>query len=150
MKLPPWANGYMNKIALPTAGLLVIKDNKLLLAYSKNKEAWYLPGGKTDKNESSQEALLREIQEELNVVLNPKRLKYYTHISAPAYGENPNIIMEQDCFLYDLQEPLQPSNEIEEVKFFDYDSYKKVSKQVIGVVLVFEKLLQDGLLKTTE
>jgi 8-oxo-dGTP pyrophosphatase MutT (NUDIX family) len=136
----------MNKIALATAGLLVIKDSKLLLAYSKNKQAWYLPGGKIDKNESSQEALQREIQEELNIVLNPERLKYYTHISAPAYGENPHIMMEQDCFLYDLQETLQPSNEIEEVKFFDYDTYKKEPKQVIGVIMVFEKLFQDGTL----
>jgi 8-oxo-dGTP pyrophosphatase MutT (NUDIX family) len=139
----------MDKIALPTAGLLVIKDNKLLLAYSKNKQAWYLPGGKIDKSESSQGALQREIQEELNIVLNPERLKYYTHISAPAYDENPHIMMEQDCFLYDLQETLQPSNEIEEVKFFDYKTYKKEPKQVIGVIMVFEKLKQDGLLKPT-
>lgn len=38
-------------ILLPTAGLIVIKDNKLLLAYSNNKKAWYLPGGKIDLGE---------------------------------------------------------------------------------------------------
>jgi ADP-ribose pyrophosphatase YjhB (NUDIX family) len=40
-------------IKLSTAGLILIKDKKLLLAFSKNKKAWYLPGGKVDTNESS-------------------------------------------------------------------------------------------------
>ncbi|WP_245973015.1 hypothetical protein [Sphingobacterium siyangense] len=33
---------------LPTAGLVSIKEDKLLLAYSNNRKAWYLPGGKID------------------------------------------------------------------------------------------------------
>ena len=89
----------MGNKALPTAGLVVVKGDKLLLAYSKNKKAWYLPGGKIDEGESSLETLQREIFEELNIVLNAERLKYYCHITAPAYGEEPPIIMEQDCFI---------------------------------------------------
>jgi len=88
------------KIALPTAGLIVIENNKLLLSYSRNKKAWYLPGGKIDAGETSVEAIQREIQEELNIKLDPSLLKLYCHITAPAYGENTNIIMEQDCYLY--------------------------------------------------
>ena len=52
---------------LQTAGLVVIKNRKLLLAFSKNKQAWYLPGGKTDLGETAQDALLREIKEELDI-----------------------------------------------------------------------------------
>ncbi|WP_317171266.1 NUDIX domain-containing protein [Macellibacteroides fermentans] len=47
----------------------------------KNKKAWYLPGGKIDDGESSLETLQREIFEELNIVLNAERLKYYCHIT---------------------------------------------------------------------
>ena len=65
----------MGNKALPTAGLVVVKGDKLLLAYSKNKKAWYLPGGKIDDGESSLETLQREIFEELNIVLNAERLK---------------------------------------------------------------------------
>jgi hypothetical protein len=32
---------------LPCSGLLHIKDRKLLLAFSRNKQCFYLPGGKT-------------------------------------------------------------------------------------------------------
>lgn len=55
----------MRKLA--TAGLIVVKDNKLLLAFSNNKKAWYLPGGKIDAGETSVQALQREIKEELNL-----------------------------------------------------------------------------------
>lgn len=132
--------------SLPTAGLIVIRNNKLLLAYSKNKQAWYLPGGKVDKGENPLTALQREIKEELNLTLNPELLKYYCHITAPAYGEMPNIIMEQECFLYELNEKIEPNNEIEEAKFFTYETYKSEPIQVVGVLEVFEKLTYDKIL----
>lgn len=136
----------MKSISLATAGLVVIKDNKLLLAFSKNKKAWYLPGGKIDRGEDAVTALVREIEEELNVVLDTKLLTFYCHITAPAYGESPTIMMEQDCFIYELHEEIQPSNEIGAVKFFDYASYKVEPAQVVGVLDVFDRLTKDKLL----
>lgn len=136
----------MEKIALPTAGLVVINDNKLLLAYSKNKNAWYLPGGKIDNGESSLEALKREILEELNFKLKLERLKYFCHITAPAYGESSNIIMEQDCFLYELNETIEPANEVGEVRFFDLEMYQSEPAQVSGVLKVFDQLTKEKLL----
>ena len=136
----------MGNKALPTAGLVVVKGDKLLLAYSKNKKAWYLPGGKIDDGESSLETLQREIFEELNIVLNVERLKYYCHITAPAYGEEPPIIMEQDCFIYQLNEKIEPKNEIGEVRFFDIKMYQSEPAQVPGVLLLFDKLIKDKVL----
>ena len=136
----------MGNKALPTAGLVVVKGDKLLLAYSKNKKAWYLPGGKIDDGESSLETLQREIFEELNIVLNVERLKYYCHITAPAYGEEPPIIMEQNCFIYQLNEKIEPKNEIGEVRFFDIKMYQSEPAQVPGVLLVFDKLIKDKVL----
>ncbi|WP_313578924.1 NUDIX domain-containing protein [Chishuiella sp.] len=131
--------------SLYTSGLLVLDHNKLLLTYSKNKKAWYLPGGKLDNNETSLEALVREIKEELSLELNSKELTFYTHISAPAYGED-NLQMEQDCFLYDLKTEIKPTNEIEAIKYFSFDEYKEEEIQVIGVLQVFEKLIKDSLI----
>lgn len=133
-------------VNLSTVGLLVIKNNKLLLAYSKNKKAWYLPGGKVDFGETSIEALIREIKEELNIILEPSLISYFCHIKAPAYGEQSNVIMEQDCYLYQLEQEVVPTNEIEAVKYFDLETYLKESQQVIGVIDVFNKLYNDKLL----
>lgn len=132
-------------VKLPTAGLLVIQNKQLLLAFSRNKQAWYLPGGKIDKGETAISGLIREIKEELNLAIDRSELSYYCHISAPAYGENNNLIMEQDCYLYELRENINPSNEIEAVRFFSLEDYKNEPAQVIGVLMVFEKLIADKL-----
>ena len=65
-----------------TAGLLLIQNRKLLLAFSNNKQCFYLPGGKIDDGETASGALCREIAEELNIKLEENELTYYTHISA--------------------------------------------------------------------
>lgn len=129
---------------IATAGLLVIKENQLLLAYSKKKNAWYLPGGKIDPDETAEQAIVRETKEELSIDLLPEQLQYYCHLSAPAYGEQGNTIMEQDCFLYNLTEKVVPNNEIGAVQFFSLDAYLKEPAQVIGVLKIFTILEEDG------
>lgn len=131
---------------LLTAGLVVIKNNQLLLAYSSNKNAWYLPGGKIDKGETAKEALIREVREELSIDLQPDKIEDYKHISAPAYGESPELIMEQDTFRYDLTEKIQPSHEIAAVKFFGLEMYKQEPAQVPGVLKVFALLKEDDII----
>ncbi|RAJ08715.1 NUDIX domain-containing protein [Chitinophaga skermanii] len=131
---------------LYTAGLIAVKDKKLLLAFSNNKNAWYLPGGKIDPSEPASLALQREIEEELNVQLDPSQLTYYCHITAPAYGEEGHIIMEQSCFLYNIEGEIRPSNEIGAVQYFDLATYLQEPAQVIGVLKVFELLKNDQLL----
>lgn len=132
-----------------TAGLIIIKEHKLLLAFSRNKKAWYLPGGKADEGETSLQAIQREIQEELNIQLNTQMLTYHGHITAPAYGEE-NVLMEQDCFLYPATEEITPNGEIEAVDYFSLATNKKESSQVVGVLQVFEMLLSSGLIVSEE
>jgi 8-oxo-dGTP pyrophosphatase MutT (NUDIX family) len=136
----------MGTKSLPTAGLVSIKDDKLLLAYSNNRKAWYLPGGKVDEGEEALQSLRREILEELNIELNPEKITYYCHVTAPAYGLVPEVIMEQDCFLYPLTEKIEPSNEIAAVRYFSRQEYNNEPIQVIGVLHVFDKLKADGLI----
>lgn len=128
---------------MQTAGLVVIKNRKLLLAFSKNKQAFYLPGGKVHHNETPEEALIREIKEELNVYLTNDHLQFYTHITAPAFGEMAGIIMEQDCFLCELPTPPEPNAEIGELKYFNTTGYPLQPQQVPGVVMIMEKLKQE-------
>ncbi|MES1161402.1 MAG: NUDIX domain-containing protein [Bacteroidota bacterium] len=137
----------MNNIrTLTTAGLVVVKDRKLLLAFSNNKKAFYLPGGKTDEGETTRTALLREISEELNIALDPEKVRLYTHITAPAFGEQNGIVMEQDCFLYDLQEQPCPAAEIGDLRYFDIKTYGLQPHQVPGVVMIMRRLQADDLI----
>jgi 8-oxo-dGTP pyrophosphatase MutT (NUDIX family) len=131
---------------LQTAGLLLIQNRKLLLAFSNNKQCFYLPGGKIDEGETAVIALCREIAEELNIVLAENELKYYTHISAPAYGERDDTIMEQDCFF--INKPVIPtaSAEIGELKYFSLAEYLKEANQAPGATMILEKLKSDNLI----
>lgn len=125
------------------AGLVVVQNRKLLLAFSRNKQAWYLPGGKVDAGETALAALQREINEELNIFIATESLQWYCHITAPAFGEV-NLLMEQECFLHQLIQTPVPSSEIGDIRYFDLDTYRKEEHQVPGVLIVFEKLWQDG------
>lgn len=131
---------------LHTAGLLVIKERKLLLAYSLNKQCFYLPGGKIDKDETAEQALCREIAEELNVHLDPADLRYYTHISAPAYGEENGTIMEQDCFLIDTAVSPVAAAEIGELKYFTLGDYMLELNKAPGAVMILQQLQSNSLI----
>ncbi|MBS1919102.1 MAG: NUDIX domain-containing protein [Bacteroidetes bacterium] len=131
---------------LPTAGLLVIENRKLLLAYSRNKRCFYLPGGKMEPGETATGALCREIAEELNVHLEETELKFYTHISAPAYGETNGITMEQDCFILNKKITPDASAEIGELKYFSLNDYLSEQNKAPGAIMILEKLRKDGLI----
>src|SRR5258705_8263792 len=130
---------------LPTAGLLIIQNRKLLLAFSKNKQCFYLPGGKIDEGETAAGALCREIAEELNINLDQQDLKFYTHISAPAYGEKNGTIMEQDCFIIDKEVKPIAAAEIAALNFFSLSEYLDETNKAPGAVMVLERLQSDGL-----
>ena len=131
---------------LKTAGLVVIKNRKLLLAFSMNKQAFYLPGGKCEPGESSVETLQREIKEELNLHLEDHQFQYYAHISAPAFGEFPAVMMEQDCYLHELNQIPNAGKEIAGIQYFNSQTYSFQPSQVPGVILIMQQLKKDNLI----
>lgn len=58
-------NGYFNH----RVAAVIVYDNKLLAQKNINDNSYYLVGGRVRFGESSEEALVREIKEELNVDL---------------------------------------------------------------------------------
>jgi len=131
---------------LPTVGLLMIQNRRLLLAYSRNKKCFYLPGGKMDEGETAAMALCREIAEEMNITIDQDELEYHAHITAPAYGEEDGIIMEQDCFFLHRSIAPQASAEIGELKYFSLDDYLLETNRAPGAVIVLELLQNEGLI----
>lgn len=55
-------------------------DSKYLIAKRNAQQSgagfWEFPGGKVESNESQQQALVREIQEELNFEIHPEKLLF--------------------------------------------------------------------------
>lgn len=139
-------NNKQEITALETTALLLVRNRKLLLAFSNNKQCYYLPGGKIDAGETATSALCREIAEELNISLQKDELKYYTHITAPAYGEEKGIIMEQECFF--LHRPVEPkaSAEIGRLDYFTLEEYLRQPNKAPGAIMILEQLKADGVI----
>ena len=56
------------------AAALIIKDNKMLLAKNSDHPCYYTIGGAVKINETSEEAVIREISEELGFIMEVDRL----------------------------------------------------------------------------
>ena len=131
---------------LATAGALIIHSRKLLLAFSNNKHCYYLPGGKIGAGEAADEALCRELAEELNADVLPAELEFYTHISAPAFGERAGVIMEQDCFFVNKSITPVASAEIGGLAYFSLEEYLLQRNKAPGAILILQQLKKEGLI----
>jgi len=122
---------------------LFIQDGKLLSARSKNKSLFYIPGGKRERGESDEQALIREIKEEISVDLVPSSIKYVETFKAPADGKADNTIVKLTCYFADYDGQLCPDEEIEEIDFISYQDKLRCSQGSIKVMdwLHSQKLL---------
>lgn len=85
----------MNKKIVRVVAAVIKKDNKIYATqrgYGEFKGGWEFPGGKIEANETSQEALVREIKEELETVIKVNDL-----IDTIEY-DYPNFHLSMDCF----------------------------------------------------
>jgi 8-oxo-dGTP diphosphatase len=102
-------------------GFIEIKDKKILLALSKNSNAWFIPGGKIDPNETNEEALIREVKEELSVDILPETIQYVTTTEGKAHGKAKGTMVTITFFAAQYTGSVQPQAEIETVAYFSYE-----------------------------
>ena len=103
----------------------IIKKNNLFLIVQRNRNKhlglkWEFPGGKVLSNETSKEALIREIKEELNVTINVQE-----KIAEEKYKDD-KIDIVLHYFLCKLQNGRMELNEHENfawVKKKDFNKY---------------------------
>ncbi len=106
---------------------LHIKDKQLLGARSKGKSAWYMPGGKREIGESDEQALVREIREELSVDLAPASLEYAGVFEAQADGKPEGTRVRMTCYFADFTGTIKAAAEIDEVAWLTCNDKTKCS-----------------------
>ena len=100
---------------------LHVHQGQLLSTRSYGKDRYYLPGGKREAGETDTQTLVREIREELTVVLDPTSLSYAGTFEAPAHGHSAGLLVRMTCYWASLyMGTLQPASEIEEVVWLTY------------------------------
>lgn len=121
-------------------GLIYIKDERLLAVRSKNKDAFYIPGGKREEGETDEQALIREIKEEISVDIISKSLKLVNKFEAQAHGKEENIIVKITAYFGEFKGTLKPDSEIEEIGWLSYKD-KEGATPVMKLILDYLKEL---------
>lgn len=105
-----------------------IRNGKILVSKSKGKDKYYIPGGKRELNESDEETLIREVNEELSVNIDPHSIKYFGIYVAQADGKQQGVDVRMTCYEAKYLDELAASNEIEEIDWFDYSKIDLVAE----------------------
>ncbi|MBJ6119011.1 NUDIX domain-containing protein [Pontibacter sp. BT310] len=119
---------------------LEIQDGKILSTRSKGRIKYYIPGGKREAGESDQEALTREIREELSVELLEDTIKFAGVFQAQADSHAEGIEVKMTCYTGGFKGTISPSAEIEEVVWLTYKDRELISP--------VDKLIFDWLKET--
>ena len=94
---------------------LINTDNQILIAQRPKKKhltgLWEFPGGKVEKNESPENALIREIKEELDVNINQKCIAPLT-FSEFNYKEFNLLLLLYVCRRWDGEPKSMENNHI--------------------------------------
>jgi len=118
-------------------------QKQILVTLSQRKNTWYIPGGKREGNETDQQALIREVKEELSVDLIAKTIKLYGIFEAQAHGKSEGTIVRMTCYMAGFDGDIKPSGEIARITYFNFDQ-KKLCSPVDNLIL--DDLRSKGLL----
>lgn len=114
---------YLNPA--PCVGAVIIKDKKILLGKRKKKPykgCWDIPGGFMEPGEKPQEALKREIKEELGIEIVVKDL---IDFFPDTYGNHGWPTLNLHYFAGIKSGRLKPASDVVELKWFDLKNLPK-------------------------
>lgn len=129
---------FIDKIAW-----LHLENGQVLSTRSRGKDKYYLPGGKREASETDAQTLLREIEEELTVQLDPTSLQHAGTFRAQAHGHAEGLVVQMTCYYARYTGQLQAAAEIAEVVWLGYRHRSQVSPVD---QLIFDWLHEQGML----
>ncbi|MDA1338421.1 MAG: NUDIX domain-containing protein [bacterium] len=120
-----------------------IINGEILMTLSKGKQTYYIPGGKKELGESDEQALIREVKEELSVDLNLETIKLYGVFLAQAHGKPDGVMVRMTCYTADYVGEIMPSSEIQDIAYYTYEQ-----RNIVGPVdqLIFDDLKSKKLI----
>ena len=111
-------SGATPSIIRIAAALLIGPDGRTLLVRKRGTTAFMQPGGKIEAHELPVHALARELEEELDLQIDPAQAIFLGQFSAPAANE-PGCVVQADIFQLTINADVSPAAEIEEVIWID-------------------------------
>ena len=109
--------------SIKVVAAIIEKDGKILATqrgYGDMKGGWEFPGGKVEPGETSQQAIKREIEEELEAEINVGRLVVDVNHDYPTFH------LDMDCFLCTLADSTITLLEHSAAKWLDEEHLRSV------------------------
>ena len=103
---------------IDTVAWVRLEDGRILCARPRDKDIFYIPGGKREGAETDLQTLLREIAEELAVALRPETVRHVATYEADQ--------VRMSCYTGDYHGTLAASSEIDELAWFSYADRSRV------------------------
>lgn len=123
---------------------IYLQNQHLLSTRSKGKDIYYIPGGKREPGETDQEALLREIKEELTIDLQPETITFFGQFEAQAHGKPEGTFVRMLCYTAEFSGTIRAAAEIEEVLWLQYADRERSSPVDR---LIFDVLKEKNLIR---
>ncbi|MBS0350166.1 MAG: NUDIX domain-containing protein [Proteobacteria bacterium] len=124
-----------------------IKNKRLLVARSKGKDIYYIPGGKREKGENDERALIREIKEELTVSLLSETIRYARSFEAQAHDKPQGTIVKVTCYFANFRGEIRANSEIEEIVWLNYRNREKCS---FVTQMIMDWLYTQGMIESKD
>lgn len=107
------------------AGIL-IKNRKLLIEKSENKEFFIAPGGSIEKGETPEKALVRELFEEFGITVEERDIEEFGNFHAKAAGQEENVVHMNVFIVKKWNGEPSPHAEVREIMWVTSDLPKEI------------------------
>jgi 8-oxo-dGTP diphosphatase len=111
--------GAVMKHIYKAAGI-IIRQNRVLATRSHDQDVFINPGGKLIKDETYEEALIRELHEELGISVTETDVQPLGEWDAVAAYDADSIVHIKAFLVTHFEGDIMPSNEVEELLWLDY------------------------------
>ena len=108
---------------IDTVAWVHLVSGKILCARPREKDVFYVPGGKREGAETDLQTLLREIAEELTVALRPSTVR---HVGTYLADHPDGVLVRMSCYTGEFSGTLAASSEIDELAWFRYADRPRV------------------------
>lgn len=125
------------------AGLLITKNNKVLVECNPDYDFVTIPGGRVKTKESSIDALIRELEEEMHITISKEEVRFKSVIEN--FFELDNKDYHELFFLYKLNVEDKDDRFMEDMINYDSEKsyYKWVDKDKLDEVNLLPKPIRN-------
>jgi 8-oxo-dGTP diphosphatase len=125
--------------SITSVGWVHLRAGRLLAVRTRGRDRFYLPGGKPEPGEGHEQALVREVREELGVRLSEVRAAFT--VASRAHGLARPTDLAMHCFFAESDGDGRPAREIDELRWLGPEDTEHAAPAVQEVM---RRVLSDA------